>query len=63
MNVVGASPVEVLDPANMTELEASGTLEEHLAAGVEYYVDADPVQYMSRVQLRGTQLPNYFPGE
>ncbi|KAJ8920123.1 hypothetical protein NQ315_011780 [Exocentrus adspersus] len=62
VNVVGATPVEVLDPANLDELEMSGKLEEQLAAGMEYFVEADPVQYMSRVQLRGTQLPSYFPG-
>ncbi|XP_018579108.1 proteoglycan 4-like isoform X2 [Anoplophora glabripennis] len=60
--VVGAVPVEVLDPANVDALEATGQLEAQMETGVEYYVDADPVQYMSRVQLRGTQLPSYFPG-
>ncbi|KAJ8964862.1 hypothetical protein NQ314_004581 [Rhamnusium bicolor] len=62
VNIVGAEPVEVLDPANVADLETSGNLEQEMATGMEYYVDVDPVQYMSRIQLRGTQEPSYFPG-
>lgn len=63
MNVVGADPPEVVDPYDLDELIKSGHLEEELANGIDYFVEADPIQYMSRVQLRGTQSPPYFPGK
>ncbi|XP_050300647.1 uncharacterized protein LOC126739149 [Anthonomus grandis grandis] len=62
VNIVGAEPVAVLGPANISDLEKSGNVETELAHGIEYFVDADPVQYMSRVQLRGTNPPPWFPG-
>ncbi|KAL1514309.1 hypothetical protein ABEB36_003586 [Hypothenemus hampei] len=62
VNIVGAEPAVVLDPANVPDLETSENLEKELTNGIEYFVDADPVQYMSRVQLRGTQPPLWFPG-
>lgn len=63
VNVVGAVPAENVDPYNLDDLIISGQLEEELTQGIDYFVEADPVQYMSRVQLRGTQYPPYFPGE
>lgn len=62
MNIVGAEPAAVLEPFNIHELESSGNLEAELSHGIEYFVQADPVQYMSRVQLRGSQPPPWFPG-
>lgn len=63
VNIVGAEPPEVVDPFDLDELIKSGRLEEELANGIDYFVEADPIQYMSRVQLRGTQMPPYFPGK
>ncbi|CAH1117416.1 unnamed protein product [Phaedon cochleariae] len=62
VNVIGAEPADVLDPYDLDALDRSGELEKEMAHGMEYIVDSDPVQYASRVQLRGTQLPSYFPG-
>ncbi|KAH1005463.1 hypothetical protein HUJ04_006444, partial [Dendroctonus ponderosae] len=62
VNIVGAEPAAVLEPFNIHELESSGNLETELSHGIEYFVEADPVQYMSRVQLRGSQPPSWFPG-
>ncbi|CAG9772247.1 unnamed protein product [Ceutorhynchus assimilis] len=59
VNIVGAEPAVVLDQTKIEDIE---NLEKTLAQGIEYFVDADPVQYMSRVQLRGTQPPPWFPG-
>lgn len=58
---MGAEPGVVLDPANVPDLEPDNLVQE-LSKGIEYFVSADPVQYMSRVQLRGTQPPPWFPG-
>lgn len=63
INVIGAEPAEVIDPYNLDELLKSGKLEEELSNGIDYFVEANPVQYMSRVQLRGSQMPPYFPGK
>ncbi|XP_076266607.1 uncharacterized protein LOC143200126 [Rhynchophorus ferrugineus] len=62
VNIVGAEPVSVLDPFNVSELQESGNFEKELTHGIEYFIDADPVQYMSRVQLRGSHPPPWFPG-
>lgn len=61
VNIVGAEPGVVLDPAHVPDLEPDNLVQE-LSKGIEYFVSADPVQYMSRVQLRGTQPPPWFPG-
>ncbi|CAH2008343.1 unnamed protein product [Acanthoscelides obtectus] len=61
VNLVGAEPVEVLDPFNTEELDIDDLIKE-MGNGVDLFLDANPVQYMSRVQLRGSQLPSYFPG-
>ncbi|XP_030749857.1 uncharacterized protein LOC115877717 [Sitophilus oryzae] len=62
VNIVGAEPETVLEPSNAKELEESGNLETELSHGIEYFVEADPIQYMSRVQLRGSHAPPWFPG-
>ncbi|XP_057671726.1 uncharacterized protein LOC130903561 [Diorhabda carinulata] len=62
VNVVGAEPADILDPFNLDELEKSENLEAEMANGLEYFLEANPIQYMNRVQLRGTQMPTYFPG-
>ncbi|VEN58704.1 unnamed protein product [Callosobruchus maculatus] len=61
VNLVGAEPVDVLDPYNTEDVEVDALIKE-MGNGVELFLDANPVQYMSRVQLRGSQLPSYFPG-
>lgn len=63
VHIVGADPPEVVDPYDLDELMKSGNLENELSNGIDYFVEADPIQYMSRVQLRGTQMPPYFPGK
>lgn len=63
VNVIGAEPAEVVDPYNLDDLMQSGKLEDELTNGIDYLVEADPIQYMSRVQLRGTDMPPYFPGK
>ncbi|XP_066246852.1 uncharacterized protein [Euwallacea similis] len=62
VNIVGAEPAVVLEPAYVPDLESSGNLENAMSHGIEYFVEANPVQYLSRVQLRGTQPPSWFPG-
>ncbi|CAH1112264.1 unnamed protein product [Psylliodes chrysocephalus] len=62
VNIVGAVPIDTLDPYNLDELEKSGNLESELMKGVEYFVETNPVQYVNRVQLRGSHSPSYFPG-
>ncbi|XP_074039680.1 uncharacterized protein [Leptinotarsa decemlineata] len=62
VNVIGAEPADVLGALDIEELSKSGDLEQEMINGVEFYVDTDPVQYINRIQLRGTQLPSYFPG-
>nr|CAH7725451.1 unnamed protein product [Callosobruchus chinensis] len=61
VNLVGAEPVDVLDPLNSEEVDIDDLIKE-MGNGVELFLDANPVQYMSRVQLRGSRLPSYFPG-
>lgn len=63
VHIVGADPPEVVDPYDLDELMKSGNLENELSNGIDYFVEADPIQYMSRVQLRGSQMPPYFPGK
>ncbi|XP_066149468.1 uncharacterized protein [Euwallacea fornicatus] len=62
VNIVGAEPAIVLQPAYVPDLESSGNLESVMSRGIEYFVEADPVQYISKVQLRGSQPPTWFPG-
>ncbi|XP_074039681.1 uncharacterized protein [Leptinotarsa decemlineata] len=62
VNVVGAEPVDVLNAADVDELNNSGVLEKEMAEGVDYFLETDPLQYSNRVQLRGSQHPSYFPG-
>ncbi|XP_028132975.1 uncharacterized protein LOC114328344 [Diabrotica virgifera virgifera] len=62
VNVVGAEPMDVLDPFNLDDLERSENLVQEMANGMDYFVETNPVQYINRVQLRGSQQPSYFPG-
>lgn len=63
MNLVGAEPVSILGATNVQQLEKDGqNIASELSAGIEYFLDTDPVQYVSRVQLRGSVPPDWFPG-
>ncbi|XP_072384006.1 uncharacterized protein [Diabrotica undecimpunctata] len=62
VNVVGAEPMDVLDPFDLDDLERSENLIQEMANGMDYFVETNPVQYINRVQLRGSQQPSYFPG-
>lgn len=58
----GAVPRENLDASNIMETTQVGRMNEEVSKGIEYYIDCNPLQYCSRVQLRGSQPPPWFPG-
>lgn len=59
MNLVGAEPASILTP---TEVNDEMNVGDAMCAGIEYFLDTDPMQYVSRVQLRGSVPPKWFPG-
>ncbi|KAK9889540.1 hypothetical protein WA026_006895 [Henosepilachna vigintioctopunctata] len=59
---VGAFPEENLDATNILETTQRGGFSEEIEKGIEYYLECNTLQYFSRVQLRGSQPPPWFPG-
>lgn len=60
---VGATPNDNLEASNIGDLSVAGKLEDELVKhGIEYILAGDPIQYYSRVQLRGSQSPSWFSG-
>ncbi|KAG5890566.1 hypothetical protein JTB14_012694 [Gonioctena quinquepunctata] len=60
--VVGAEPADVLLPIDIEELDKSEDMEKEMMPGIEFYLDTDAIQYLNRIQLRGSQFPSFFPG-
>ncbi|KAK9889539.1 hypothetical protein WA026_006894 [Henosepilachna vigintioctopunctata] len=62
IEAVGALPKSNIMPSDVEEKRRSGRLGKALVKGIEYVLEADPLQYCSSVQLRGSQPPPWFPG-
>lgn len=62
MQAVGAHPSYSMHPINIIQSASQGTLFRETTDGVEYILDCQPLQHFSRVQLRGSQPPSWFPG-
>ncbi|KAL3268826.1 hypothetical protein HHI36_007920 [Cryptolaemus montrouzieri] len=62
MEALGARVNRSVHPTNVLETTQGGRLKSEIAKGIEYILDAEPLQYYSRVQLRGSQPPSWFPG-
>ncbi|XP_045475638.1 MAGE-like protein 2 isoform X2 [Harmonia axyridis] len=62
IEAVGAVPRENMFAANVLETTQAGNMNEEVSKGIEYFIDCNPLQYCSRVQLRGSQPPPWFPG-
>lgn len=62
IEAVGARPSYSLHPPDILDTVSMGRLKKETAKGVEYILDCEPHQYLSRVQLRGSQPPPWFPG-
>lgn len=63
IEAVGAVPRENMFAANVLETTQAGNMNEEVSKGIEYFIDCNPLQYCSRVQLRGSQPPPWFPGK
>lgn len=55
--IVGATPSHVVTTSSITEpsIRTDGT-------ALEYILVPEPPRHYSRVQLRGSNLPRWFPG-
>ncbi|RZC34903.1 uncharacterized protein BDFB_005477 [Asbolus verrucosus] len=60
--LVGGDPIEILDATDVSILETSKDLSMELSKGIDYFIDANTVPYETRVQIRGSKLPEWFPG-
>jgi hypothetical protein len=60
--LVGGDPIENLDASDVTGLESPEDINHELSKGIDYFIDADVVPFQTKVQIRGSKLPKWFPG-
>ncbi|CAH0555419.1 unnamed protein product [Brassicogethes aeneus] len=58
-NNIGAEPITILDAIDINE---STTLKQDLQNGIQYFIETTTPKYYSRIQLRGSEPPQFFPG-
>ncbi|KAF2884512.1 hypothetical protein ILUMI_21657 [Ignelater luminosus] len=62
INLVGASPSTAFPIDEISEAELSTVVHNRLDNSLEYNLIPQAPRHISRVQLRGTQNPSWFPG-
>ncbi|XP_044755855.1 uncharacterized protein LOC123314570 [Coccinella septempunctata] len=62
IEAVAARPSFSMHASNIPQAVSRGKLFKETFKGIEYILDCQPLQYCSRVQLRGSQPPPWFPG-
>ncbi|EFA10360.1 uncharacterized protein LOC662593 [Tribolium castaneum] len=60
--LVGGDPIDLLDTSDLSALETSADISKELANGIDYFLDADVVPYDTKIQIRGSKIPAWFPG-
>lgn len=61
-NIVGGVPAQLIEPLNVKELEADEDKINEMQKGIDYYLEMETPVYSSKVQMRGTNPPSWFPG-
>ncbi|CAH0555421.1 unnamed protein product [Brassicogethes aeneus] len=61
-NVIGAGPGPLVEAEDVKAMEGDGPKVIAMTKGIEYFVETETPLYESKVQLRGTNPPLYFPG-
>lgn len=58
--IVGGNPIHLLDISNVSELDKDEMYE--IPEQVDFIVDANTTPFETKIQLRGSKLPPWFPG-
>ncbi|XP_044272013.1 uncharacterized protein LOC123015959 [Tribolium madens] len=61
-NLVGGDPIDLLDTSDLSALESPADVSQELSNGIDYFLDADVVPYETKIQIRGSKIPAWFPG-
>ncbi|XP_049823209.1 uncharacterized protein LOC109600066 isoform X1 [Aethina tumida] len=61
-NIVGGVPAQLIEPLNVKDLEADEDKINEMQKGIDYYLEMETPVYSSKVQMRGTNPPSWFPG-
>lgn len=60
--LVGGNPIDLLETSDLSVLESPADISQELSKGIDYFIDADVVPYQTKVQIRGSKIPAWFPG-
>ncbi|KAJ3643683.1 hypothetical protein Zmor_026380 [Zophobas morio] len=61
-SLVGADPMDMLEASDISILESPEDLNQELSKGIDYFIDADVAPYETKIQIRGSKPPKWFPG-
>lgn len=62
IDLVGAAPRSTITAVNLSDITPT-VVHNEVDNVLEYHLIPKQPQYVSKVQLRGSQQPNWFPGE